>query len=52
MILSPNRSHLGGSCAARTNTLANLRGSIERIEADGDAYAPRKIALGHADADA
>ncbi len=52
MILSPNRSHLGGSCAARTNTLANLRGNIERIEADGDAYAPRKMALGHADADA
>ena len=52
MILSPNRSHFGGSCAARTNTLASLRGSIERIESQGDAYAPRKAALGHADADA
>jgi len=52
MILSPNRSHFGGSCAARTNTLATLRGSIERIEAHGDAYAPERVALGHADADA
>jgi protein ImuA len=52
MILSPNRSHFGGSCAARTNTLATLRGSIERIEAHGDAYASERVALGHADADA
>ena len=52
MILSPNRSHFGGSCAARTNTLAILRGSIERIETHGDAYTPGRIALGHADADA
>src|SRR5258708_6602177 len=52
MILSPNLSHFGGSCAARTNTLATLRGSIERIEAHGDAYTPGRIALGHADADA
>ena len=52
MILSPNRSHFGGSCAARTNTLATLRGSIERIEAHGDAYTPERVALGHADADA
>src|SRR6202140_125406 len=37
---------------ARTNTLATLRGSIERIEAHGDAYTPGRIALGHADADA
>jgi protein ImuA len=37
---------------ARTNTLANLRGRIERIEAPGDAYAPRRVALGHAEADA
>jgi protein ImuA len=37
---------------ARTNMLASLRGSIERIESHGDAYAPRKAALGHADADA
>ena len=36
---------------ARTNTLAVLRGNIERIEAYGDAYAPRRIALGHAGAD-
>ena len=37
---------------ARTNTLASLRGSIERIEAHGEAYAPRRVALGHAEADA
>jgi protein ImuA len=36
----------------RTNTLATLRGSIERIEAHGDAYRPDRVALGHADADA
>jgi protein ImuA len=29
-----------------------LRGSIERIEAHGEAYLPRRVALGHADADA
>ncbi len=52
MILSPNRSHFGGSCAARTSTLAALRGSIEHIEAHGDAYLPDRVALGHADADA
>src|SRR5258708_3554537 len=52
MILSPNRSHFGGSCAARISTLATLRGSIERIEAHGDAYRPDRVALGHADADA
>src|SRR3977135_4584887 len=52
MILSPNRTHFGGSCAARTSTLATLRGSIERIEAHGDAYSPDRGALGHADADA
>src|SRR6266576_6799171 len=53
MILSPNRSHFGGSCAnARTSMLATLRGSIERIEAPGDAYLPDRVALGHADADA
>jgi protein ImuA len=33
-------------------TLATLRGSIERIEAHGDAYTPGRMALGHADADA
>jgi protein ImuA len=37
---------------ARINTLATLRGSIERIEAPGDAYAPNKVPLGHAGADA
>ena len=37
---------------ARTNTLATLRGSIERIEAPCEAHALRKIALGHIDADA
>ena len=34
------------------STLASLRGSIERIEAHGDAYMPDRVALGHADADA
>ncbi len=37
---------------ARTNTLAHLRGSIERIGAQGETHAPRRIALGHPDADA
>jgi protein ImuA len=37
---------------ARTNTLASLRGNIERIEAQGEAYSSRRVALGHADADA
>jgi protein ImuA len=37
---------------ARTNTLARLRGRIERIETPGDASSPRRAALGHADADA
>jgi protein ImuA len=37
---------------ARMNTLASLRGSIERIEAHADASAPVRVALGHADADA
>jgi protein ImuA len=38
--------------SARTNTLANLRGNIERIEAHGETYSPRRVALGHAEADA
>jgi protein ImuA len=37
---------------ARTNTLAALRGSIERIESHADAIASDRVALGHADADA
>ena len=37
---------------ARTSTLARLRGSIERIEISGDAHAPHRAALGHAEADA
>ena len=37
---------------ARTNTLATLRGSIERIESHSDTYRPDRMALGHADADA
>jgi protein ImuA len=37
---------------ARTNTLATLRGSIERIESHADATASGRVALGHADADA
>jgi protein ImuA len=38
--------------SARINTLASLRGDIERLEAHGHGYAPRKAALGHAGADA
>ena len=38
--------------SARTSTLATLRGRIERIEAHGGALAPRRAALGHAEADA
>src|ERR1700754_3253023 len=37
---------------ARISMLASLRGSIERLEAHGDAYAPDRVALGHAGADA
>ena len=37
---------------AHTNTLANLRGRIERIETHGDAHDINKVALGHAAADA
>src|SRR3954447_26528358 len=36
---------------ARTRMLAELRGSIERVES-GDATAPGRAALGHAEADA
>src|SRR5216684_7381516 len=36
----------------RTNTLATLRDSIERIESHSDTYRPDRVALGHADADA
>src|SRR3954453_8818883 len=45
-------AHCGGSSDARINTLASLRGTIERIEADGATYSPRKVTLGHAEADA
>jgi len=38
--------------SARTNTLANLRGRIERLEAHGDTHALNRMALGHAAADA
>jgi protein ImuA len=37
---------------ARMNTLATLRGSIERIEAHGETCALNRVALGHAGADA
>ena len=37
---------------ARTNTLATLRGNIERIETHGDACCHRRVVLGHVDADA
>jgi protein ImuA len=36
---------------ARTNTLANLRGRIERLEAHTGGMAADRVALGHADAD-
>ena len=38
--------------SVRTSTLASLRGSIERIEAPGDAHAFNRVALGHTGADA
>jgi protein ImuA len=34
------------------STLSSLRGSIERIEAHGGSYLPRRVALGHAEVDA
>src|SRR5947209_1145025 len=37
---------------ARTSTLATLRGNIQRIETHGYGYAPRKVTLGHGEADA
>jgi protein ImuA len=52
MILSSNRTHFDGSCAARRNTLASLRGSIARIETHGDVRGLDKVALGHQAADA
>jgi protein ImuA len=36
----------------RERALANLRNHIERIEAHGETYSPRKVMLGHAEADA
>lgn len=38
--------------SARQNTLASLRGSIERIETHGDVHALNKVAFGHGSADA
>jgi len=38
--------------SARTNTLASLRGRIERLEAPGETQALNRVALGHAGADA
>jgi protein ImuA len=38
--------------SARTNTLASLRGRIERLETSGEAHALNRVALGHASADA
>jgi protein ImuA len=37
--------------SARMDTLAQLRGSIERIETHSDTYAPDRVSLGHAEAD-
>ena len=34
---------------ARMTTLAQLRGSIERIETHSDTYAPDRVSLGHAE---
>lgn len=36
----------------RMDTLARLRGTIERIETHSDTYAPERVALGHTEADA
>ncbi|QDM31765.1 DNA repair protein [Tardiphaga sp. vice352] len=36
----------------RTTMLAHLRGSIERVETHSDTYAPDRVPLGHAEADA
>jgi len=36
---------------ARTSALASLRGNIARIETNGGAYRPHRVALGHAEAD-
>jgi protein ImuA len=52
MISSSTNSQFEGSCEPRISTLASLRGTIERIEADGDPYSPRRVKLGHAEADA
>ena len=38
--------------SARLNTLARLRGSIERFETYGSAYCQNRVALGHPEADA
>ena len=38
--------------SARMNTLATLRGDIDRIETHGDVQSLRRVALGHAEADA
>lgn len=38
--------------SARLSTLARLRGTIERIETHSDTYAPARVSLGHAEADA
>jgi protein ImuA len=38
--------------SARLSTLATLRDRIERIETLGDVLRPRRVSLGHADADA
>ena len=52
MILSPNRLHFGGSCAAaRRSALAILRGQIERIETSDAVHHLDRVALGHPEAD-
>jgi protein ImuA len=38
--------------SSASSTFATLRASIERLEACGEAYSPRRMLLGHAEADA
>jgi len=45
-------AHCGGSSEPRISTLASLRGTIERIEADGEPYSPPRVTLGHGEVDA
>jgi protein ImuA len=46
------KKHMILSSQHPQTTLSSLRGSIERIEAHGGSYSPRRVALGHAEVDA